>query len=90
MNGPPVVGVSMHLPIRPGWVCAGCGLTWPCSTRRQQLVAEYEGARVSLALLMAAYFADAANDLPYAQAGDLYARFLGWVRSAMCDRVQPP
>jgi len=80
MTRPPVPGVTTHLPIRPGWLCAGCGDRWPCRTRRRQLLAEYEGATVSLSLLMTAYFVDAANDLPLTQSGDLYRRFHGWIR----------
>jgi hypothetical protein len=44
-----------------------------------QLLAEYDGAPVSLALLMSTYFCEAAHELPDARAGDLYTRFLGWL-----------
>lgn len=73
---------SLHVPIRPGWTCAGCGRNWPCHTRRAQLLAEFDRATVSLGLLMGAHFAQAAQDLPVAPAGELYTRFLGWVRRA--------
>ncbi len=76
----------MHVPIRPGWVCAACGVAWPCSTRRQQLADEYDGAAVSLAVLMSSYLLDAAADLPLSQAGDLHVRFLGWVRGPARDK----
>jgi hypothetical protein len=65
-------------------MCAGCGRNWPCHTRRAQLLAEFDGAPVSLGLLMGAQFAQAAHDLPVEPAGALYARFLGWIRH------QPP
>jgi hypothetical protein len=39
-------------------------------------------ARVCLSLVMASYFADACEDLPAVPAGELYLRFLGWVRGA--------
>jgi hypothetical protein len=34
---------------------------------------------VSLELLMGAYFAQAAEDLPAAPAGELHTRFLRWI-----------
>lgn len=74
------VMTSMHIPIRPGWMCAGCGRDYPCTTRRGQLRAEFEGAPISLALLMSAYFVEAAEDLPTTPSGALYRRFLGWMR----------
>ncbi|HLL65953.1 MAG TPA: flavin reductase [Micromonosporaceae bacterium] len=70
--------MSMHLPVRPGWMCAACALPWPCPSRQRQLLAEYEGARVSLMLYLAGHFVDACADLPGTPAGTLYRRFLGW------------
>jgi hypothetical protein len=72
---------ALHAPLRPRWTCAGCGDNWPCSTRRGQLTAEYDRARVCLSLLMTSYFADAAEDLHDVPAGELYVRFLGWLCS---------
>jgi hypothetical protein len=72
--------VNLHQPVRPIWTCTSCGLEWPCPSRRAQLLAEYEGAVISLGLAMSAYLQDAAQDLPTAYAGDLYGRFLGWIR----------
>jgi hypothetical protein len=43
------------------------------------LLAEYEGASVSLALFMTTNFVEAAGDLPEVNAGDLYGRFFGWL-----------
>ena len=77
---PPVSPTPMHVPVRPGWQCGACGLPWPCGTRRRQLLAEYDGAFVSLAVLMGSYLVDASVELPSERAGDLYDRFLGWVR----------
>jgi hypothetical protein len=73
---------ALHIPLRPRWICAGRGCDWPCPTRRGQLSAEYDRARVCLSLVMTSYFADACEDLPAVPAGELYLRFLGWVRGA--------
>ncbi|MEV1333615.1 flavin reductase, partial [Micromonospora costi] len=27
--------VSVHQPVRPQWICAGCGAPWPCRTRKR-------------------------------------------------------
>lgn len=72
--------VNVHQPVRPIWTCASCGRDWPCPTRREQLLAEYEGATISLGLAMSAYLQEAAQDLPKAYAGDLHRRFLSWIR----------
>ncbi|HEV7899819.1 MAG TPA: flavin reductase [Planosporangium sp.] len=60
-----------------------CWESWPCHARRTQLRAEFDGASVSLGLLMGAHFVEAAHDLPAVPAvpaGELDTRFLGWVR----------
>jgi hypothetical protein len=72
--------VTAHIPLRPGWLCAGCGGHWPCGPRQRQLRAEYSGVSVSLAMFLAACMVEAAHDMPQAMAGQLYERFLGWVR----------
>jgi hypothetical protein len=43
------------------------------------LLAEYQGARVSLMLYLSGYFVDACGELPTVAAGRLHDRFLGWV-----------
>jgi len=73
--------MTSHLPRRPSWTCLGCGAPWPCHTRRIQLLAEYDGAPVSLGLLMADYLNDALHDLPAGASPDVYWRFLGWLDS---------
>lgn len=70
--------MSMHLPIRPDWTCAACGLLWPCPTRKRQLVAEYDGAYVSMMLHLSGFFIEACQDMPLAASGVLHHRFLGW------------
>jgi hypothetical protein len=72
--------VNLHAPMRPSWTCAGCGGHWPCNTRRSQLLAEFDSAPASLALLMGGYFVDAAQDLRTEAAHDLYQRFMGWLK----------
>jgi hypothetical protein len=79
LGSSPVAGVS-HYPIRRTWRCTGCDRDWPCDTRRQQLVREYADAPTSLTLLMAAAFVEASADLAELTAGDLYHRFLSWIR----------
>ncbi|HLL67630.1 MAG TPA: hypothetical protein VK453_18230 [Micromonosporaceae bacterium] len=75
---PPSPGV--HMPMTPTWTCTGCMGPWPCGTKRRRLLTEYADAPLSLYLLMAMRLTDAAGDLPHVPAGELYARFLGWVR----------
>lgn len=72
---------TFHVPMRPLWICAGCAQDWPCPSRRGQLTAEYERARVCLSLVMASHFVEASEDLAEVPAGELYLRFLGWLRS---------
>ena len=72
--------MSVHIPLRPQWRCAGCSRAWPCATRQDQLVAEYSADTLPLALYLAACLVDAAYDLPETPAGVLYQRFLGWLR----------
>ncbi|MGC9671487.1 hypothetical protein ACNTMW_33710 [Planosporangium sp. 12N6] len=71
--------MSAHQPIRPTWVCVGCGHLWPCPSRRRQLLAEYTGAPASLSLLLGSALVRATADLPTAAAGDLHDRFVGWL-----------
>ncbi|WP_433221954.1 hypothetical protein ACQP00_22145 [Dactylosporangium sp. CS-047395] len=47
---------------RPGWKCT-CSEPWPCSTRRSQLLDDYDGSLPELRLLMGAYLALAFHDL---------------------------
>ncbi|MFV2018362.1 hypothetical protein [Micromonospora sp. LOL_023] len=72
--------MTAHRPVRPSWICAGCGLSWPCETRRRELLAEYAGARVSLSVYLATCLLDAMADLPQDRCGDVYWRFMGWWR----------
>ena len=71
--------MPLHVPTRPGWACAGCGLAWPCLDSRQQLRTEYADARVSLSIYLATNMVEAMTDLPRGHGGNLYGRFLGWL-----------
>lgn len=72
--------MTAHGPLRPAWTCIGCGQPWPCHTRRAELLAEFDSAPVTLALVLAGYLVEACEDLPYEPAGPLYDRFVGWMR----------
>jgi hypothetical protein len=78
--------MSMHRPVRPDWTCQTCGQAWPCPTRQRQLLAEYDGARVSLMLYLSSQLITACVDLPAAASGVLYERFLGWARAGQTQR----
>ena len=72
--------MTTHHPVRPAWTCGGCAEEWPCQTRCRELRAEYDRARVSLALYLADHLVDAAQDLAHVPASHLHYRFLGWTR----------
>ena len=57
-----------------------CDVPWPCATAQRQLLAEYDGAPTSPGLYLAACMVEAAGHLPDLPSGELYARFLGWMR----------
>jgi hypothetical protein len=73
--------VNVHDPVRPSWRCRVCDEEWPCRWRRRELTLACHGSRVSLALMLAQYFGEAAADRPDIPASVLYARFLGWLRT---------
>lgn len=85
MTGPsrpshPPDPVSAHQPVRPSWRCSACADAWPCSRRRDEMLVEYDGSRVLLALYLSRFFGEALEDHPESSAADLYLRFLGWFR----------
>ena len=75
--------MSEHNPHRPGWACLVCFGEWPCETRRLQLLAEFSETRQSLSIYLVGHLLDACTDLPGLPAGQLYARFMGWVMSRL-------
>jgi hypothetical protein len=44
------------------------------------LFAEYGRSEVSLALYLSSCLVEATRDLPFTDAGQLYSRFIGWLR----------
>nr|WP_091193146.1 hypothetical protein [Micromonospora narathiwatensis] len=79
--------MTSHGPVMPIWSCGGCGLPWPCPVRKRELRAAYSDAPVSLALYLASYLVQATEDMPWAPAGVLHRRFLGWTREAARSRM---
>ena len=72
--------MTAHEPQVSSWTCLGCGTAWPCAIRRAELLAEYAESPVSLAMMLGAALVRATGDLPYAPAGELHSRFVGWIR----------
>jgi hypothetical protein len=68
------------MPVGRSWTCGGCPSAWPCETGRAELLAEYADAPTSLARYLGACLIEASGDLPHAIAGELYQRFVGWLR----------
>ncbi|MEN3613333.1 hypothetical protein [Plantactinospora sp. ZYX-F-223] len=75
-----------HLPLRPLWICRGCGHPWPCATARLTLLSDYREDRVGLHVYLGSALYAATADLhrlnpnPGPDPAALHARFLGWVR----------
>ncbi|MGC4765101.1 flavin reductase [Micromonospora sp. DT46] len=73
-----------HLPTRPTWRCAACGIAWPCSAAKLRLLAEYRTDRPALLIHLATLQAEAGEQLAALDhattTADLTARFTGWAR----------
>lgn len=78
--------MTNHVAAAPTWICVGCSQEWPCPTRRRELLAEYQGARASLAIYLGTLFVQASQDLQYVPAGWLHNRFVGWIHRLDPDR----
>lgn len=65
-----------HPPQRPTWDCLGCGKPWPCVPAREDLTQTLDP--VMLGVYMNAHLGIAAADLPSAQPGELFTRFIEW------------
>ncbi|MFI5488718.1 flavin reductase [Micromonospora echinaurantiaca] len=76
---------AQHLPSRPTWRCAACGIAWPCSPAKLRLLGEYRHDRAALLVYLATLQAEAAGQLAaldrHAQPVDLSERFTGWARA---------
>lgn len=66
--------------MRPSWMCTADGKPWPCYRSRTDMLAQYRGQLVSLAMVMGSAFVECCQDLRNHPAGDLHDRFLGWIR----------
>ncbi|ABP52628.1 hypothetical protein Strop_0143 [Salinispora tropica CNB-440] len=71
-----------HIPVRPGWDCAGCGAAWPCPDRRRRLLDRYAGNPAALGIYLSTQMTAAVPDLRHLPPEELYERFLGWLRLA--------
>ncbi|MEU5944568.1 hypothetical protein ABZ793_03295 [Micromonospora sp. NPDC047465] len=73
-----------HLPLRPLWLCRGCGAPWPCGPARLTLLREYAHDRIALLIHLGGLLHDAAGHLHTLHPHDgpdpiqLFNRFLGW------------
>ncbi|MBQ1034734.1 MULTISPECIES: hypothetical protein [Micromonospora] len=79
-----------HLPMRPAWLCRNCAAAWPCSRAQLDLVAEFYGHSLALALYLASCMNEAIHDL-YILGGRpdfarMHVRFLGWLSLARRPR----
>ncbi|WFE23930.1 hypothetical protein O7621_12025 [Solwaraspora sp. WMMD937] len=69
-------GGGGHVAVRPSWLCAGCGGSWPCLVARVELAAVL--GPVGLATYAVERMTEAAFDLPDVTAAELFDRFLVW------------
>ncbi|RAO23305.1 hypothetical protein MED15_01144 [Micromonospora noduli] len=70
-----------HLPTRPTWRCAACGIAWPCSAAKLRLLGEYRHDRLALAVYLAALQTEAGEHLTDVDPARLTDRFLSWARA---------
>lgn len=70
-----------HLPTRPTWRCAACGIAWPCSAAKLRLLGEYRHDRLALTIYLATLQAEASAQLREVEPGRLTDRFLSWARA---------
>jgi len=67
-------------PMRPAWLCRGCGRAWPCRTRRHALLQEHADTPNALHALMSAMADYATADLYDLPTAEVRARVSGWLR----------
>ncbi|WP_434742803.1 flavin reductase [Micromonospora sp. SH-82] len=73
-----------HDPARPGWRCQACGIAWPCSAAKLQLLGRFREDRAALLAHLTllreeatAQLARLGQPIPVAALDD---RFVGWAR----------
>ena len=74
-----------HIAERPSWDCRACARPWPCDPAREGLVAELDP--VQLAMHAWLNLEEAAQDLPFASADEMFDRFLAWTRVRRGQRL---
>lgn len=67
-----------HMPRRPWWSCRHCQAEWPCESAKLALAREM--SPTALAIYMTVQMGESIKDLPTAQPGALWERFLAWTR----------
>ncbi|MEG3635273.1 flavin reductase [Micromonospora palythoicola] len=79
MNG----RIEAHVPSRPTWRCRACGIAWPCSPAKLNLLATYREDKPALMVHLVELREEAAEQLaglaPGEQLPDLHRRFTDWV-----------
>jgi hypothetical protein len=74
-----------HDPAAKTWHCLGCTLPWPCPASRANLLKVHKRDPFGLAIWMGWALVAASRELTDEPAGALYARFVGWVSTAIRD-----
>lgn len=80
---PEQTGAGEHLSTRPSWDCAACRQPWPCANAKHELLAEFQDFPSVLAIYMSSQMHEAFIELTAhgpLSPGELYDRFLGWIR----------
>ncbi|TCB97127.1 flavin reductase [Micromonospora zingiberis] len=72
-----------HIPSRPTWRCAACGIPWPCSPAKLRLLAEYKDDKPALVIYLVTLREEATAQLAELDSGtspaDLDKRLTDWV-----------
>lgn len=75
-------GPADHVPSRPTWRCRACGVAWPCSTAKLNLLARYRERKAELRAYLLTLHGTAAEELAELDGGrhpaDLEDRFTAW------------
>jgi hypothetical protein len=81
---------TAHVPLRPAFDCANCGEPWPCVPAKVELTGEYQGDVIGLGQYLSLQLVDAMDQAAlnheWGPVGNLYDRFLGWMRQDQEDR----